>query len=175
MAGVIYKVKSFEDLKNNMDIFQISPDIAWKHIVASKKLDLTNKTIWKMRKFDLYIDLRISTLEHAILKIKDKPEMKKYRMKDPTIIKSAIKYLIPKRKATIRKMIESKVYKAIFDDFWKNKKKQKFVSYKEILNLEKLILRPDQDKWFDSFFFKKKYNMKFFKDEDLYWLIKIIR
>jgi hypothetical protein len=24
MAGVIYKVKSFEDLKNNMDIFEIS-------------------------------------------------------------------------------------------------------------------------------------------------------
>ena len=175
MAGVIYKVKSFEDLKNNMDIFEISPDIAWKHIVASKKLDLTDKSIWKMQKFDLYIELRISALEHVILKIKDKPEMKKYKTKDPKIIKNVVKYLIPKRKATIRKMIESKVYKTIFDGFWENKKKPKFDSYKEILNLEKLILRPDQDKWFDSFFYKKKYNLKFFNDEDLDWLIKIIR
>mgnify|MGYP001458975783 CR=1 FL=1 len=119
MAGVIYKVKSFEDLKNNMDIFEISPDIAWKHIVASKKLDLTDKTIWKMQKFNLYIEVRISAVEHAILKIKDKPEMKKYKMKDPKIIKNAVKYLIPKRKATIRTMIESKVYKILFDDFWK--------------------------------------------------------
>ena len=175
MAGVIYKVKSFEDLKNNMDIFQISPDIAWKHIVASKKLDLTDKSIWKMRKFELYISLRIHALERVILKLKDKPEMKKYKMKDPKIIKNAVKYLIPKRKATIRTMIESKVYKILFDDFWKNKKKPEFDSYKGILNLEKLILRKDQNKWFDPFFYKKKNNMIFFKDEDLDWLIKIIR
>ena len=96
-------------------------------------------------------------------------------MKDPKIIKNAVKYLIPKRKATIRTMIESKVYKILFDDFWKNKKKPEFDSYKGILNLEKLILRKDQNKWFDPFFYKKKNNMIFFKDEDLDWLIKIIR
>ena len=53
MPGVIYKVKLFSDLKNNMEIFNISPEEGWKLIYGQKKLDLTKKSIWKMQRFQV--------------------------------------------------------------------------------------------------------------------------
>ena len=175
MAGVIYKVKSLKDLKYNMDIFQISPEEAWNHIYSSKKLYLVQKSHWKMWKFRRYIYTRMNQLFSTVLDYKKSNKLPEGNIfKNKQLLKKLIKKALPRRKDIIRFIVKQKEYEKKYYFFKKEKKKKKFDQYTEIINLEKLILDPRQDKWFHPTFYKTTDGTSFI-EEGIGWLIKYIR
>ena len=170
MVEVIYKVKSFEDLKNNLDIFNISPQEAWKLVHNQKKLGLTTKSLWKMKRFQLYIYQRLDEFVEIAKKYQQKENKTREEVvKNPNELKKLSKKL-PKRVDSIRKLVKTPLFKNGFKSFNKDKKLDERA---EVQKLAKLIVEKRQNYWFHPTFYKTSRGS--FKEVGLGHTIKYIR
>ena len=134
----IEKIDNYEQLIEKLKLWEVSPQETWD-LVQKIKFNTSKKTIWKMRKFHMYIEYRgMSLIDDKVL---DKVEIlanKSKLMGRAHMIeyfKNVKKYL-PNRVDSIKKLVNSDLYKSSFKFFNKNKKIDIRL---EIKNLEKLI------------------------------------
>ena len=170
MAGVIYKVKSLKDLKHNMDIFNISPEEAWKLIYGQKKLNMPAKSVWKMRRFQWYIYLRVEEFYNVAIRYQKEKNIHRNQIIKSSKNLKILSKLLPKRINSIRKLVESKLFKDGYKSFNKNKKLDDRAEHQK---LAKLIADPRQDKWFHPIFYKNSKGS--FAETGLGHIIKFIR
>jgi len=150
----IEKIDNYEQLIEKLKLWEVSPQETWD-LVQKIKFNTSKKTIWKMRKFHMYIEYRgMSLIDDKVL---DKVEIlanKSKLMGRAHMIeyfKNVKKYL-PNRVDSIKKLVNSDLYKSSFKFFNKNKKIDIRL---EIKNLEKLIADKRQDKYWDPYLFTK--------------------
>ena len=150
----IEKIDTYEQLVEKLKLWEVSPQETW-NLIQKIKFNTSGKTIWKMVKFNLYIEYRgASLIDDKILDKVDKLADKSKLMGKAHMVEYCknIKKYLPKRVDAIKKLVESDKYQIRYKFFNKNKK---FDSRLEIKNLEKLIADKRQDKYWDPYLFAK--------------------
>ena len=150
----IEKINSYEHLVEKLKKWEVSPQETWD-LIQKIKFNTSNKTIWKMRKFHMYIEYRgMSLINDKVLDKVDIISNKSKLMGKAHMVEyfKNVKKFLPKRVDTIKKLVESDGYKNRYKFFNKNKK---FDTRLEIKNLEKLIADKRQDKFWDPYLFSK--------------------
>ena len=150
----IEKIDTYERLIEKLKLWEVSPQETWD-LVQKIKFNTSKKTIWKMRKFHMYIEYRgMSLIDEKVL---DKVEILANKSKlngRAHMIEyfNNVKKYLPKRVSTIKKLVNSDIYKSRYKFF---NTKKKFDTRLEIKNLEKLIADKRQDKYWDPYLFSK--------------------
>ena len=150
----IEKIDTYEQLVEKLKLWEVSPQETW-NLIQKIKFNTSGKTIWKMVKFNLYIEYRgASLINDKVLDKVDKLADKSKLMGKAHMVEYCknIKKYLPKRVDAIKKLVESDKYQIRYKFFNKNKK---FDSRLEIKNLEKLIADKRQDKYWDPYLFAK--------------------
>ena len=150
----IENIDTYEQLVEKLKLWEVSPQETW-NLIQKIKFNTSSKTIWKMVKFNLYIEYRgASLINDKILDKVDKLAYKSKLMGKAHMLEYCknIKKYLPKRVDAIKKLVESDRYQIRYKFFNKNKK---FDSRLEIKNLEKLIADKRQDKYWDPYLFSK--------------------